>query len=311
MLGGHCRSAQRLPRRTRCGCRWCGAKSSAWRTAPARSSACSGLQDVAATAVADLPFGTQKRVELGARAGEPAQAAAAGRAGRRAEPRGGRRAAPAAAPHPRPSSSLTVLLVEHHMNLVMRVSDQVVALDFGRKIADGTPARGAEQPRRDAGLSGERRHERAAARGARTARAVRHHAGAARASTSRSPRAASPRSSAPTARARRRRCARSAAWCRRRARSCSPATRIDGARDRGHRAPGRRPRARRPRHLPQPDRRGEPAPGRLHPRATATEVQADFERMYGYFPAPEGAPRASRPARCRAASSRCWPCRAR
>jgi branched-chain amino acid transport system ATP-binding protein len=34
---------------------------------------------------------------------------------------------------------LTILLVEHHMNLVMRVSDQVVALNFGRKIADGTP----------------------------------------------------------------------------------------------------------------------------------------------------------------------------
>ena len=35
---------------------------------------------------------------------------------------------------------LTLLLVEHHMNMVMRISDQVVALDFGRKIADGTPA---------------------------------------------------------------------------------------------------------------------------------------------------------------------------
>jgi branched-chain amino acid transport system ATP-binding protein len=32
-----------------------------------------------------------------------------------------------------------VLLVEHHMSLVMGVSDQVVALNFGRKIAEGTP----------------------------------------------------------------------------------------------------------------------------------------------------------------------------
>ena len=35
---------------------------------------------------------------------------------------------------------ITVLLVEHHMNLVMRVSDQVVVLNFGRKIADDTPS---------------------------------------------------------------------------------------------------------------------------------------------------------------------------
>jgi branched-chain amino acid transport system ATP-binding protein len=35
---------------------------------------------------------------------------------------------------------LTVLLVEHHMNLVMNVSDHVNVLSFGRKIADGTPA---------------------------------------------------------------------------------------------------------------------------------------------------------------------------
>ena len=40
----------------------------------------------------------------------------------------------------REQHSLTVLLVEHHMSMVMRVSDQVVAMDFGRKIAEGTPA---------------------------------------------------------------------------------------------------------------------------------------------------------------------------
>jgi branched-chain amino acid transport system ATP-binding protein len=34
---------------------------------------------------------------------------------------------------------LTVILVEHHMGLVMSISDHVVALNFGRKIAEGTP----------------------------------------------------------------------------------------------------------------------------------------------------------------------------
>jgi branched-chain amino acid transport system ATP-binding protein len=40
----------------------------------------------------------------------------------------------------RDDRQITVLLVEHHMNLVMAISDKVVALDFGRKIAEGTPA---------------------------------------------------------------------------------------------------------------------------------------------------------------------------
>jgi branched-chain amino acid transport system ATP-binding protein len=34
---------------------------------------------------------------------------------------------------------LTLLLVEHHMAMVMAISDSVVVLDFGRKIAEGTP----------------------------------------------------------------------------------------------------------------------------------------------------------------------------
>ena len=40
----------------------------------------------------------------------------------------------------REQHDLTVLLVEHHMQLVMGTSDKVVVLDFGRKIAEGKPA---------------------------------------------------------------------------------------------------------------------------------------------------------------------------
>ena len=42
--------------------------------------------------------------------------------------------------------AMTVLLVEHDMNVVMDLADQVVVLDFGRVIAAGTPAQVREDP---------------------------------------------------------------------------------------------------------------------------------------------------------------------
>lgn len=96
------------------------------------------LQSVAESVVAGLPFGTQKRVEL-------ARALAA-------EPQLLLLDEPACGLNHEEIGSLatvirdirdrldvTILLVEHHMSLVMGVSDKVVALNFGKKIAEGTP----------------------------------------------------------------------------------------------------------------------------------------------------------------------------
>ena len=41
----------------------------------------------------------------------------------------------------------TVLLIEHDMSLVMKVSDRVVVLDFGQKIADDSPRKVQDDPR--------------------------------------------------------------------------------------------------------------------------------------------------------------------
>jgi branched-chain amino acid transport system ATP-binding protein len=103
------------------------------------------LRDVAHTVVSGLPFGTQKRVELArALAADPKILLLD-------EPAGGlnheevyilgdliRRI--------RDERDMTVLLVEHHMGLVMSIADHVVALNFGKKLAEGTPSQVQSDP---------------------------------------------------------------------------------------------------------------------------------------------------------------------
>jgi branched-chain amino acid transport system ATP-binding protein len=103
------------------------------------------LGDVADLPVAGLPFGTQKRVEMArALASEPKLLLLD-------EPAGGLNHDEVGAlgrliRQIRNDRGVTVLLVEHHMSLVMSVSDTVVALNFGRKIADGPPAAVQKDP---------------------------------------------------------------------------------------------------------------------------------------------------------------------
>ena len=104
-----------------------------------------GLTGLAHRPARELPYGVQKRVEL-------ARALASGpRLLLLDEPAGGlnheevedlgtflRRM--------RNDFELTILLVEHHMQLVMGVADRVHVLDFGRRIASGTPAEVRNDP---------------------------------------------------------------------------------------------------------------------------------------------------------------------
>ena len=104
-----------------------------------------GLGPVAGRRASGLPFGTMKRVEL-------ARALASGpRLLLLDEPAGGLsheevEELGALIRRVRRSFDLTVLLVEHHMNLVMGVADRVHVLDFGHKIAEGLPAEVQRDP---------------------------------------------------------------------------------------------------------------------------------------------------------------------
>ena len=98
-----------------------------------------GLSDVQNELATSLPYGKQRRLEI-------ARALAA-------EPKLLLLDEPAAGMNPQETDELTafiaevrdrfhltVFLIEHHMNLVMDISDRIYVLDFGELIAQGTPA---------------------------------------------------------------------------------------------------------------------------------------------------------------------------
>ena len=98
-----------------------------------------GLADVKDELATSLPYGKQRRLEI-------ARALAA-------EPQLLLLDEPAAGMNPQETDELTafigeirdrfkltIFLIEHHMNLVMDISDRIYVLDFGKLIAQGTPA---------------------------------------------------------------------------------------------------------------------------------------------------------------------------
>lgn len=104
------------------------------------------LTDLADRRAAGLPFGTLKRIEL-ARAlaagprllmlDEPANGLAHGEVDELC----------ALIAEVRQRLGLSILLVEHHMAMVMTISDRVVVMDVGTKIADGPPGEVRADPR--------------------------------------------------------------------------------------------------------------------------------------------------------------------
>ena len=138
MVGAHCRtragfgsSSLRLPAVAR--------EEARVRERAGEVMAWLGLDVHAARPVGDLPFGLQKRVELArARVSDPKLL-------QLDEPAAGLNHVELSSLERtirdiRDRRGITVLLVEHQMSLVMAVSDHIVALNFGRKIAEGTPA---------------------------------------------------------------------------------------------------------------------------------------------------------------------------
>jgi branched-chain amino acid transport system ATP-binding protein len=104
-----------------------------------------GLGSVALSPPTGLPYGTMKRIEL-ARAlvggpkllmlDEPASGLTHSEVDQLAD----------VIRHIRDTRQITILLVEHHMQMVMGISDRIVVLNFGLKLAEGTPAEISRNP---------------------------------------------------------------------------------------------------------------------------------------------------------------------
>ena len=143
MVGVHARTrsdflsnALRLP--------WVRREEEAIREAAEEMIAFLELEAVAHHLAAGLPFGTLKRVELArALAGRPKLLLVDEPAGGLNHEEVGALAGILGAIRKR---GVSILLVEHHMTLVMQVSDRVVVLDFGRKIAEGAPTEVQRNP---------------------------------------------------------------------------------------------------------------------------------------------------------------------
>jgi branched-chain amino acid transport system ATP-binding protein len=105
-----------------------------------------GLGPVAQRYVAALPFGIQKKVELArALVSKPRLVLLDEPAGGISHEEVDDKARLLRRVHT--ELGVTMLLVEHHMAFVMGIADRVVVLDFGRKIAEGTPAEVQRNPR--------------------------------------------------------------------------------------------------------------------------------------------------------------------
>ena len=104
-----------------------------------------GLADVAGEMATSLPYGKQRRLEIArALATKPTllllDEPAAGMNPQETDELG------AFIREIKEHFKLTVFMIEHHMNLVMDISDRIYVIDFGRLIAEGTPAEVQDNP---------------------------------------------------------------------------------------------------------------------------------------------------------------------